>query len=141
MDDTNQASQIQFLISDFSTRLKDVEERNNTIKERLLLIGQNLITIKEQTELELQQLKKQVNEMQKDLNRVKSMTEEILGETGKFVRREEVVLIERMLRDFQPLEFVREKDVIELINQKLSENVRKSNQNFDRQINKNQDNR
>ena len=35
----------------------------------------------------------------------------LFAETEKFARKDEMVLIERMLKDFQPLEFVRVKDV------------------------------
>ena len=48
------------------------------------------------------------------------MSNSLLTEFNKFVKRDELVLVERMLKDFQPLEFMRKKDVEELINQKFS---------------------
>ena len=50
------------------------------------------------------------------MEKIKKTTNSLLTEFNKFVKREEIVVIERMLRDFQPLEFMRKKDVEELIN-------------------------
>jgi len=115
MAEEEQATQIQFLQSDFNTRLKDAEERNRLIRERVLLLGKNLISSKEGIDKEIIDLKK-----------LKTLTQGILSETHKFVRKDEMVVIERMLKDFQPLEFIREKDVEELISSKLKKLNRKT---------------
>jgi len=121
MQEQNPSSQIQFLLSDFNTRLRDLEERNRLIRERVLLLGQNLITSRQELEEELTKIKKQNNQMSKDFTKLKSLSENIVEEIGKFVKRDEMVVIERMLKDFQPLEFMRKKDVESLINEKLSQ--------------------
>ena len=118
-DDENQEGQVQFLLSDFNTRLRDVDERNRLIKERVLLLGQNLISSREELEEELKTIKKVNNSLSKDVEDLKKTTHLILEEIGKFVKREEIVVVERMLKDFQPLEFMRKKDVEELIEEKL----------------------
>jgi len=112
-------NQIQFLLSDFNTRLKDLEERNRLIRERVLLLGKNLITSREEIETELTQIKKDNTQIKKDLQKLKSLTENIVSEINKFARKDEMIVIERMLKDFQPLEFARIKDVEDLINEKL----------------------
>ena len=43
-------SQIQFLLSDFNTRLRDAEERNQLVRERILLLGKNLIESEQEIE-------------------------------------------------------------------------------------------
>jgi len=111
--------QIQFLLADFNTRLRDSEERNKLLKDRALLLGKNLIAIKEEQGQEIQDLKTQTNKIQREVEAIKKLTKSILTETDKFVRRDEILVIERMLKDFQPLEFVREKDVKTLITQTL----------------------
>jgi len=112
-------SQISFLQSDFNTRLRDLEERNHIMKERILLLGKNLISSKENTENEIEALKKQIRQIQKDLDKLKKLSQSLLLETDKFVRRDEIRVIERMLKDFQPLEFIREKDLDELTKKRL----------------------
>lgn len=107
--------QIQFLLADFNTRLRDTEERNRLIRERILLLGKNLISSRQELEDELRELKKENKEIKSELDKIKKLSENLLSEFNKFVKRDELVLIERMLKDFQPLEFMRRKDVDELI--------------------------
>lgn len=118
-EENTQDQQVQFLLSDFSTRLRDLDERNRLIKERLLLIGQNLISTKEELEAELKIIKKENSEITKDVKELKKSSKMIMEEMGNFAKREEVLFVERMLKDFQPLEFMRRKDVEELIDEKL----------------------
>tara|TARA_Y100000310_G_scaffold294100_1_gene324292 strand:+ start:2856 stop:3263 length:408 start_codon:yes stop_codon:yes gene_type:complete len=112
--------QVQFLLSDFNTRLRDTEERNQLVRERILLLGKNLIESKSETEQEVKNLKKQTSEIKQDLEKLQRISKSIVKETEKFVKKNEILMIERMLKDFQPLEFMRKKDVEELINEKLS---------------------
>ena len=112
-------NQMQFLLSDFNTRLGDVDERNRLIRERVLLLGKNLISSKESTEEDIKEIKKENIEIKKDLEKLKKVSNSLLTEFNKFVKREEIILIERMLKDFQPLEFVREKDLDGLLQGKL----------------------
>ena len=107
--------QTQFLLSDFNTRLRDLDERNKLIRERVLLLGKNLISSRQEVEDDIREIKKDNQEIKKDLEKIKKVSNSLLTEFNKFVKREEMVLIERMLKDFQPLEFMRKKDVEELI--------------------------
>ncbi len=115
--------QVQFLLADFNTKLRDLDERNRLIRERVLLLGKNLISSRQDIEDELKEIKKDNYEIKKDLEKVKKISNSLLTEFNKFVKREEIILVERMLKDFQPLEFMRKKDVEELIENKLSPNV------------------
>lgn len=111
--------QIKFLLADFNTRLRDIDERNKLIRERVLLLGENLISSRQDVEDELSEIKTSNREIKKDLEKIKKISNSLLSEFNKFVNREEMELIERMLKDFQPLEFMRRKDVEELIENKL----------------------
>ncbi len=112
-------SQIQFLLSDFNTRLRDISERNRLIRERVLLLGKNLISSRQSTEDDIKEIKKENLEINKTLDKLTKVSNSLLTEFNKFVKREEIILIERMLKDFQPLEFMRKKDVEELIKTQL----------------------
>ena len=112
--------QIQFLLSDFNTRLRDIEERNRLVKERVLLLGQNLISIKTSADDEISNLKKQTNQMKRELTKLKSLVNSVVTETNKFVKKDEMIVIERMLKDFQPLDFARMKDVEAIVKKILT---------------------
>ncbi len=108
-------NQLQFLLGDLSTRIRDIEERNNSMKERLLILGQNLLGSKEEIEEKVAQIEKQNTQINTDLKKMKNTFENLNSEINNFVRKDEIILVERMLKDFQPLEFVRRKDVEEMI--------------------------
>ena len=118
--------QVQFLLADFNTRLRDIDERNRLIRERVLLLGKNLISSRQDVEDELKEIKKDNIEIKADLEKLKKISNSLLTEFNKFVKREEIILVERMLKDFQPLEFMRKKDVEELIQNKLKINTTKT---------------
>ena len=122
--DQGQDSQIKFLLSDFNTRLKDTDERNKLIRERVLLLGKNLISSRQENEDEIRALKEENLSIKTDIEKLKRTCNALITEFNKFVKREELALVERMLKDFQPLEFMRKKDVEELINKEI--NTRKT---------------
>ena len=118
--------QVQFLLADFNTRLRDIDERNRLIRERVLLLGKNLISSRQDVEDEIKEIKKDNIEIKSNLEKLKKISNSLLTEFNKFVKREEIVLVERMLKDFQPLEFMRKKDVEEMIANKLKINTTKT---------------
>lgn len=129
-----QDNQLQFLLSDLGTRVRDIEERTNTTKERLLLIGNNLLETKEEVQEKVAQIEKQNNQLLTEIKKINTLTQMISSELNNFVRKDEIILIERMLKDFQPLDFMRKKDFEELSQKKNLEEIQT-------QKNKNQENK
>jgi len=119
VDPQPQDNQVKFLLSDFNTRLRDLDERNKLIRERVLLLGKNLISSRQDIEENLRGIKQDNQSIKQDVEKIKRVSNSLLSEFNKFVKREEIGLIERMLKDFQPLEFMRKKDVEELINKEI----------------------
>jgi hypothetical protein len=101
--------------SETGTRLKDLEEKNSSLKERMLLLGDNLIKSKKEMQKEIQEIKLEHKDIKEELRKLQIISKEIIGELEKFVKKDEMILLEKMLKDFQPLEFMRKKDVEELI--------------------------
>ncbi len=120
MASENNDDQVKFLLGDFNARLRDIDERNKLIRERVLLLGKNLIASKDRTEEEIEEMKRENIETKRDLEKLKRISNNLLTEFNDFVKREELNVIERMLKDFQPLEFMRKKDVEKLIESKLN---------------------
>lgn len=109
--------QTQFFISDLNTKVSELEQRNENLRERVLLLGKNLVESREETAGVVSEIKRSIDLTSKDLQKLKSTANNIIGELDNFVRKEEMVVIERMLKDFQPLEFVRRKDLEEISKQ------------------------
>ena len=104
-----QGDYIGNILSEFNTKLRDIEEKQRITKDRLLLIGQNLIEMKEKTSEDILELKKELEIMKESLERLRSFSETISGEFSKFARKEDVAILSKQAKMFQPLEFMKKK--------------------------------
>ncbi len=101
-------------LPDINTKIRDLEEKNRMLKDRLLLIGQNLIEIKEKTNSDLLEIKKDIEIMKRNMERLISFLETASAEFSKFARKEDLEILSKQAKMFQPLEFVRKKDLKKL---------------------------
>ena len=107
------------LLSEFGTRLNEVEEKQRLNKDRILLIGENLISTKEDIEKQSSEVKKEISQMSFELKTIKQLTKRIVNELQNFARKSEVEILERQSKIFEPLEFARYKDIEKLIKQEI----------------------
>ncbi|MBU1252496.1 MAG: hypothetical protein KJ905_03435 [Nanoarchaeota archaeon] len=105
----------QFM-GDVNTRIRDLEERNRMLKDRLLLVGQNLIETKEKTSGDVLEIKKDIEIMKRNIERLVSFLETASQEFPKFARKEDIEILTKQAKMFQPLEFVRKKDLKKIKN-------------------------
>ncbi len=96
--------------------IRDLEERQRILKDRLILIGQNLIDVKEKTGKEIIELKKEVEIIKQNLERLKSFIETMSSEFSSFARKEDLEILIKQAKMFQPLEFVRKDELEKLKN-------------------------
>jgi len=90
------------IFSGINTRIKDIEEKQRILKERTLLIGQNLIETKEQTQEKILEIKKDLEIIKQKIERITSFIETISGEFSKFARKEDLEILAKQVRMFQP---------------------------------------
>jgi len=93
-----------------------LEEKQRIIKDRILLIGQNLIEMKEDVHTNFLEIKKDIEIMKRDIERLKSFFETASGEFSKFAKKEELEVLSKQAKMFQPLEFVTKRDLEKLKN-------------------------
>lgn len=97
--------------ADVNVRIRDIEERNRVLKDRLVLIGDNLVEIRERLNGELIEIKKELQEMKQTIGRLKTFFESFSNEISNFARKEDLDLLKKQAKMFQPLEFVRKSDL------------------------------
>jgi len=112
----------QDIMTEVSIRINELEERMKTTREKINLITRNFIFIKENFEEKVEKVEKENFELKQVLNDLKKGLSSLNQESEKWVRRDEIILIERMLKDFQPLEFVRRTDLEDRIGKNLKLN-------------------
>jgi len=93
-----------------NSKLKDLEEKQRILKDRLLLIGQNLIETKEETNQKILEIKKDINIIKQNMERTISFLEMASSEFSKFARKEDLEILSKQAKMFQPLKFIKKKD-------------------------------
>ncbi len=94
-----------------NTRFRDLEEKNRMLRDRILLIGQNLIETKEKTAEDILEIKKDLETIKKNVERLVAFLETASAEFSKFARKEDLEILTKQAKMFQPLDFVRKKDL------------------------------
>jgi hypothetical protein len=105
----------QFL-GDMNAKVRDIEEKQKILRDRLLLIGQNLIEMKDSTNKKMLDMKKDVEIMKQTLERLSSFMETVSGEFSKFAKKEDLEILTKQAKMFQPMDFVRKEDLKKLKN-------------------------
>lgn len=101
---------------DFNSKLKSLESKYNLSRDRLFVINQNMIDQYKISSSELRFVKDELKNMKTDINAVKEALTEISRELSKFVKKEEVKVIEKYVSLWDPLKFVTEDQLKEYLN-------------------------
>ncbi len=97
------ASPITALLSDFNTKLRDIEERQRLIKDRVLLIGENLVDGREEVVKEISELKVRTENLEGEIERIKETLTSLIEESQNFARKSELEILQRQFKMFEPL--------------------------------------
>ncbi len=97
-------------ISAENVKVTDLEEKQRILKNRVLLIGQNLIDVKEKTNENIIKIKKDLGKVKEDIEKIKSFIENISREFSKFARKDDLDILSKQAKMFQPLEYLNNKN-------------------------------
>jgi hypothetical protein len=111
-----QEGYIEQSFSDPNTKIIGVEEKQRILKDQVLLLGQNLIEIKEKTNTKIVEIKQNIEFLKQEVERISSFLESLSGEFSKFAKKEDLEILTKQAKMFQPLDFVRRKDLEKLKN-------------------------
>lgn len=113
-----QSSQMQSEY-EMTIKIRDLEESHKMMRERLLLISQNFLESEEKSIKDRESLKKQLVSMESDLKRIKDMINSLIVEVSKSARKEEIELLRKQSKIFDPLKFVRMEDIDNIIQERI----------------------
>jgi len=91
---------------DLNAKMRDIEEKQRVMRDRLLLIGQNLVEVKEITSQKILELKKDVESIKQNMERLSIFLEMVSGEFSKFAKKEDLEILTKQAKMFQPLKFM-----------------------------------
>jgi hypothetical protein len=128
-EETLASEPVSALLSEFGTRLNEIEEKQRLLKDRMLLIGGNLVSTKEDYNRELTDIKTQISQINEEIKEIKRLNRRIINEINNFARKAEVTALERQMKMFEPLQTARISDVNQMIKEELAkfrESMKKS---------------
>ncbi|MAG50545.1 hypothetical protein CL621_02810 [archaeon] len=120
----NQPSMMNELIS----RIRILERSHQNSREKILLINQNMIEEYKDIIEEMRSIKTEVKETKKDILKMQETFKKFIDEMNSFVRKEEIKVLEKYINMWNPMNFVTEEEVLNLIKKKRK-NVKKRRTN------------
>ena len=91
---------------DSTIKIRSLEENQRILKDRLLLIGQNLIDVREKNKEAILEIKKDLEIMKQNIQRLVSFLETASSEFQNFARKEDVEILAKQAKMFQPFKKV-----------------------------------
>ncbi len=119
MADPYDINAISALLAEFSTRMNDLEERHRLIKERTLMLSRTLLKQGEKTNKEMSLLKDDMKIIIENMDKIKDAIQHIIHESSEFARKEEMHVVEKYMKLWEPLNYARIEDVKDMINKAL----------------------
>jgi hypothetical protein len=92
---------------EINTKIRNIEEKQRILKDQILLIGQNLVEIKEKNAQKTLEMKKDLEILKAQVERVSSFTETISGEFSKFAKKDDLEILSKQAKMFQPLNYIK----------------------------------
>lgn len=93
---------------DSNLKIRDLEEKQKILKDRVLLIGQNLIDTKEKTTETILEIKKDLEKIKDSVEKMRLFIESISSEFPKFARKDDLNILIKQAKMFQPLKYLKE---------------------------------
>jgi hypothetical protein len=119
---TTQEDFITPMVSEFNLRIADIEEKQRLLRDRMMLVGKNIVELREQASKDITDLKVRLDDIEKNIEKLIAGFLRIGEELEKKARKSELEIIERQLKMFQPLNFIREEDLDKILKGKKKDN-------------------
>lgn len=104
-----------FILNDLNARIRVLENKYSLFGERLLIINQNMIEEYKKLMRHLKGVETDIKEFKKDLFNVKEIISGLTKEMRLFARKDSLHVLEKYINLWNPMNFVTEKDVANLM--------------------------
>ncbi len=106
---------ISALLSEFANRVKSMEEKFNLLRERVLILTQNFVKRERKLEKEISLLQDENKDLRLDLKRIGEKIEGLISQQEDFARKEELAVVEKYFKLFDPIKFVTDEELQESV--------------------------
>jgi len=110
-------------MNELNTRVRILEGKYNLTRERMLLINQNMIDHYKDLNSEIKIMKDDIKEIKETLEIIKDTSRNLVKEMAFFARKEQLKVLEKYINMWNPLNFITQEEVLELIKKERGKNV------------------
>lgn len=110
---------ISAMFSEFSTKIADIEGKYEMLRERMLLSNESFLKTRDNVNKEVRILKDEIREIKDEIEKIKETIQHLLTETDNYARKEELRILERYIKIWEPLKFVKVDEVQKMIDDSL----------------------
>ncbi|HII14973.1 MAG TPA: hypothetical protein HA362_01560 [Nanoarchaeota archaeon] len=109
----------QDIIVELVNRVRILESKYTLMSERLLIVNENMIEHHKKLTKDIKVVDMEIRDMKNDLERVKNILKHLSEEAANFSRKDEVKLLEKYIKMWNPINFVTETDVKNILQREL----------------------
>jgi hypothetical protein len=113
--DQRQASALSAMLSDINTRINDIEEKQNILTEKISLLSQTLLNTAQRLNKDNQIANEDLSAMKQALQKMRDTTNMMIEQSADYVRRGEVQMLDKYMKNWQPMKFATIEDVKKMI--------------------------
>ena len=114
-DTARQASNLSALFSDINTRINDLEEKQNVLTEKLSVLSQTLLNTAQRLNKDNEIINEDLSAMKQALQKMRDTTNMMIEQSADFVRRNEVQMLDKYMKNWQPMKFATIEDVKKML--------------------------
>lgn len=115
----DEVNQVAALLSEFNTKISDLESRHEMLRERTFSLGNSFIKIRDDLKREINLIKEDIRSIKDEMQKLQENLRYVLSQMDNFARKEELQIFEKYMRLWEPLKFARTEEVKEMIDEAI----------------------
>lgn len=121
MDKNMNFSILSTQINNTGRRLKLLEERYQNLRKKSQLTENNMLEVSKRFNTEIKNLTTEMGDIKRELSDLKEKLRTMVGELVDTAKKNDLTLLSKYLDLWEPMQFVTEKDVVEITKRILAE--------------------
>jgi len=107
-------------------RARILESKYKNLRERILIVNQNMVQGYKNSSTEIKFLNNNINELKKDMFEIKENIHKLIHDLQFFASKQDLKVLEKYINMWDPLNFVTQKDLEELLKKRGGKSTRSS---------------
>jgi len=102
-------------------RIRDIENKVVILRDRIFVTDQNMVGEYRKTNMDLRNIGNELKEIKADITKLKQTIKHMIEEVEGFARKDELMVLEKYINLWNPLNFVTDKEVEQIIKRHMRE--------------------